>query len=77
MAFRRVQYRAGHSPVAHKFFVSERTLERFPDIYKAVDKQSYPSPGTVEFVAPTSPADDLSAVVAPATGANIEGDSHG
>lgn len=77
MPFRKVQYRKAHAEIEDKFFVSEVTLARWPDVYKAVDKTVYGEPGPVEYAAPQIPADVHSAVVAPAQGFIEEGESLG
>lgn len=75
MPFRRVQYRASHSPVKHIFFISDSALASFPEKYKVVDSTSYAAPGAVEYA--TSPVVKKTAVVAPVTGVREEGESHG
>lgn len=77
MAFRKVQYRKAHSDLEDAFFIADQTLARWSDRYKAVDKRSYEKPGGAEIVTPIVPADDHSAVVAPAQGFIEEGESLG
>jgi hypothetical protein len=87
MAFRRVQHATGPK---HIFYVSEQTLARWPENYTVLDDTVHAHPGPVDYgnteaptkksgrrrsAAPTSPADDHSAVVAPITGVQEEGET--